>query len=101
MTIRRTDDPENPFLALACKAAALFGAGSRNPSGPAAMLPRQQAGHMTAIDPPVKVLIPPLHSRGRPHMRGGEADAAIPTKPGAHNWIEIAASALPPRNDNG
>jgi hypothetical protein len=36
MTIGRTDDPENPALAMALEAASLFGFGSRNPSGPAA-----------------------------------------------------------------
>src|SRR5258706_11315462 len=56
MTIGRTDDPENPFGSTAPEAAALFGAGSRIPSGPAAMLPRQQAGHMIAIDPIVAIL---------------------------------------------
>jgi hypothetical protein len=55
MTIGRTDDPVNPALAMALEAASLFGSGSRNPSGPAASVPRQQAGHMTAIDPPVRI----------------------------------------------
>jgi hypothetical protein len=41
MTIGRTDDPENPFGATAIKAAFVFGAGSRTPSGPAVMVPRQ------------------------------------------------------------
>ena len=52
---------------LACtafEAATLFGAGSRNPSGPADMMPRQQAGHMIAIDPPVRILIYALASEG-------------------------------------
>src|SRR5271165_5420026 len=52
MTIGRTEDPENPSLAPAFVAASLFGAGPRNPSGPADMVPRQQAGHMPAIDHP-------------------------------------------------
>ena len=69
MTIGRTDDPVNPTLAMALEAASLFGIGSRNPSGPAASVPRQQAGHMTAIEPPVGLLIFLLHPRGRPHMR--------------------------------
>jgi hypothetical protein len=42
MTIGRTDDPENPLVAPACEVASVFGAGSRTPSGPAVMLPRQQ-----------------------------------------------------------
>jgi hypothetical protein len=64
MTIGRTDDPENPSRATAFEAASLFGAGSRIPSGPAAMLPRQQAGHMIAIDPIVGILDFSLASRG-------------------------------------
>jgi hypothetical protein len=51
MTIGRTDDPENPFRVSALKAAGLFGAGSRTPSGPAVMMPRQQAGHMIEVVP--------------------------------------------------
>jgi hypothetical protein len=42
MTIGRTDDPENPISVPAFEAAKLFGAGSRIPSGPADMVPRQQ-----------------------------------------------------------
>ena len=57
MTIGRTDDPENPISVPAFEAAKMFGAGSRTPSGPAVMVPRQQAGHMIAIDPPVRILI--------------------------------------------
>jgi hypothetical protein len=64
MTIGRADDPENPFSVPAFEAAKLFGAGSRNPSGPADMVPRQQAGHMLAIDPPVKILNEALASEG-------------------------------------
>src|SRR5277367_4626723 len=64
MTIGRTDDPENPISVPAFEAAKLFGAGSRNPSGPADMVPRQQAGHMRAIDPPVKILFEALASEG-------------------------------------
>src|ERR1041385_6004971 len=63
MTIGRTGDPENPFEVSAFEAVGLFGAGSRNPSGPAVMMPRQQAGHMIAIDPPVRTLSFALESR--------------------------------------
>jgi hypothetical protein len=42
MTIGRTDDPESPSRVSAFKAARLFGTGSRNPSGPAVTVPRQQ-----------------------------------------------------------
>ncbi len=68
MTIGRTEDPQNPLRAMAFEAASLFGCGSRIPSGPAVMVPRQQAAHMIAIDPNVGPLIFPLHQRGRPHM---------------------------------
>ena len=71
MTIGRTDDPENPLRVSAFEAAGLFGAGSRTPSGPAVMPPRQQAGHMIAIDILVKVLSLLLNPRGRPHMHEG------------------------------
>ena len=64
MTIGRTDDPENPISVPAFEAAKLFGTGSRTPSGPADMVPRQQAGHMLAIDPPVKILNEALASKG-------------------------------------
>ena len=64
MTIGRTDDPENPLTPMALEAAKLFGAGSRNPSGPADIVPRQQAGHMLAIDPPVRILFEALASEG-------------------------------------
>jgi hypothetical protein len=63
MTIGRTDDPENPFSVSAFEAAGLFGAGSRNPSGPAVMMPRQQAGHIVAFDPPVRILNEALESK--------------------------------------
>src|SRR5271156_3419467 len=55
MTIGRTDDPKNPISVPAFEAAKLFGSGSRNPSGPADMVPRQKAGHMLAIDPHVRI----------------------------------------------
>src|SRR5450631_2480746 len=71
MTIGRTDDPENPPDSPAFEAATLFGTGSRTPSGPADIVPRQQAGHMIAIDPPVKISSKLLHPRGRPHMSAG------------------------------
>src|SRR5271157_2282373 len=64
MTIGRTDDPGNPLGAKACEAAFMFGTGSRTPSGPAVMAPRQQAGHIIAIDPPVRFLIFSLAPKG-------------------------------------
>ena len=76
MTIGRTDDPENPFRVSAFEAAGLFGAGSRNPSGPAVIMPRQQAGHMIAIDLPVRLLIFPLASEG-PSTHGVEGEMKL------------------------
>src|ERR1700723_3242187 len=64
MTIGRTDDPENPISVPAFEAAKLFGTGSRTPSGPADMAPRQQAGHMLALDLPVSILLRTLASKG-------------------------------------
>lgn len=64
MTIGRTHDPENPLRTTACKAASLLGTGSRTPSGPAVMAPRQQAGHMIAIDPPARFIDFALASEG-------------------------------------
>jgi hypothetical protein len=60
----RTDDPENPISVPAFEAAKLFGAGSRTPSGPAVSVPRQQAGHMLALDTSVRILIEALASEG-------------------------------------
>jgi transposase-like protein len=37
------------------------------------LMPRQQAGHMIAIDPPVKFLNLLLRPRGRPHMNADTA----------------------------
>src|SRR6202046_1676580 len=64
MTIGRTDDPENPFRVSAFEAAGLFGIGSRTSSGPAVMMPRQQAGHMIAVDPTVRILTFALEPKG-------------------------------------
>ena len=64
MTIGRIDDPENPLEPVALEVIGLFGAGSRIPSGPAVMMPRQQAGHMIAVDPPVRILTFALESKG-------------------------------------
>ena len=44
-TNRHKPDARNGSL----DAVSLFGAGSRNPSGPAVAKPRKQAGHMTAL----------------------------------------------------
>src|SRR5580692_5148203 len=76
MTIGRTDDPENPISVPAFEAAKLFGTGSRTPSGPADMVPRQQAGHMLAFDTPVRILLETLAFEGRPHMHAETHSAA-------------------------
>jgi hypothetical protein len=69
MTIGRIDDPENPLKPVAIEVVGLFGIGSRIPSGPAVIVPRQQAEHMIAIDPPVRILSSKLlNPTGRPHM---------------------------------
>ena len=70
MTIGRTDDPEIPLEPVALEAAGLFGTGSRTPSGPAAMLPRFQAGHMIAVEPPVRILSEALEPKGPFFNRG-------------------------------
>ena len=41
---------------------------SRNPSGPAAVMPHQEAGHMTAVEPPPNLPAVHLNPAGRPHM---------------------------------
>ena len=68
MTIGRTDDPENPLEPVALEAAGLFGTGSRTPSGPAVIVPRQQAEHMIAVNRPSEFSSKFLNPRGRPHM---------------------------------
>src|SRR3974390_1139255 len=67
MTIGRTDDPENPVSVPAFEAAKLFGTGSRTPSGPADMVPHQQAGHMLAIDTPARISTRSSCIRGAVH----------------------------------
>src|SRR3954447_26184117 len=69
MTIGRTDDPENPFRATALEAALLFGAGLRNPSGPADMLPRRQGR---------------THDRNRPSRQNSHFSSCI--RGAVHTW---------------
>jgi hypothetical protein len=64
MTIGQTENPETPSPPMAFEAAGLFGTGSRIPSGPAAGAPRQQAGHMIAVELVVRLLDFPLASKG-------------------------------------
>ena len=82
MTIGRTDDPENPISVPAFEAAKLFGTGSRTPSGPADMVPRQQAGHMLAFDTPVRILLETLASEGpSTHARRNTLYVQVRTRP--------------------
>lgn len=64
----RTEDPGNPRHSMALEVEVLFLSGSRNPSGPAVIAPRQQTGHMIAVDPHVGFLVNAFELRGRPHM---------------------------------
>jgi hypothetical protein len=82
MTIGRTDDPENPISVPAFEAAKLFGTGSRTPSGPADMVPRQQAGHMLAFDTPVRILLETLASEGPSTHARRNTVLATPQRPG-------------------
>ena len=71
MTIGRTDDPGNPQLATAGQPGrVIVWAGSRNPSGPAAMSPRPK-GRTHDCNRPTRQFASTLllHPRGRPHMR--------------------------------
>jgi hypothetical protein len=73
MTIGRIDDPESPLEPVALEAARLFGTGSRIPSGPAVMMPRQQAEHMIAVDPRVRILFEALEPKG-PSTHGSTSE---------------------------
>ena len=96
MTIGRTDDPENPLCGMAFEAASLFGTGSRTPSGPAVMAPHEQAGHMIAIDLPVRLTFL-LHPRGRPHMprRAAPSLNVLSVSPGQAVWTVELDSRMP------
>src|SRR5271157_5279069 len=87
MTIGRTEDPENPSLAPAFVAASLFGAGPRNPSGPADM-GAASTGRTHARNRPPVTLIFLLHSRGRPHMR-------VPHRPAFASGFCVMAGLVP------
>src|SRR5674476_307634 len=50
--------------------------GSRKSSGPAVIVPHQQAGHMTAADQIVRCCKKALANRGRPHMTRWSTKAA-------------------------
>src|ERR1035437_3946877 len=93
MTIGRTDGSEHPFRATSFKAASLFGTGSRTPSGPAVMAPRQQAGHMIAIDPPVRLLNFALASEG-PSTHGTEGARKTRSRPARYGFGQMRFSLI-------
>src|SRR5487761_2466409 len=115
MTIGRADDPGNPSIAPALEAATVFGSGSRNPAGTAAMMPRQQAGPMIAFDPCVGFLAFALESRGpstlawgpgRPigsprticvHRRASVVPFALPGQARWLGWRDLAPAPRLPR----
>jgi hypothetical protein len=68
--IGRTDERQNPCWPVVYieDAAHLFGCLSRNLSRPAVVIPRKQAGHTTAFEPPSIFARSYLNSRGRPRM---------------------------------
>jgi hypothetical protein len=60
MAIGRTDEWQKiRLIHRQYNAVQMFGYHSRNLSGPAAMMPRQQAEHMTAVEPPPSLHIDP------------------------------------------
>jgi len=73
-------------------AADLFGCHSRNPSGPAAMTPRQKAGHMTAFEPPPNSRCIDLESRAVPHMTRVEVMSRVAGRQlsSVAGWIDEA-----------
>ena len=64
MTIGRTDDPENPFGAQAFQSRRSVWDWIADPIWASGHEPRQQAVHMIAVEPPVRILILPLASEG-------------------------------------
>jgi hypothetical protein len=62
MTIGRTDDPEIPLPAQAFEAAEGVWDWIADPIWASGHEPHKQAGHMIAVDPPVRILIFPLAS---------------------------------------
>jgi hypothetical protein len=64
LTIGRTEDPENPSAATAFRGRKLVWDWIADPIWASGHLPREQAEHMIAVDPPVKILILPLASEG-------------------------------------
>jgi hypothetical protein len=68
MLIGRTDDPQNPCRVAAFEVTDPFGCGSRNPSGPAVIVPRQIGRTHDRFSHQIRFFSQtPLHSKGRPH----------------------------------
>src|SRR5258707_15083162 len=69
MAIGRPEDQQSPYGDKRASTPSLcLGADPRNPSGPAVIAPRQQAGHMTACDRLLECCKKRLRDGGRPHM---------------------------------
>ena len=86
MLIGRTDDPQSPCRVAAFEVALPFGRGSRNPSGPAAVMPhhkgRTHDRHRTGS---VLLQKKPLHPEGRPHTPYACSPSRGPTPAQAPN----------------
>jgi hypothetical protein len=64
MTIGRTDDPENPVSVTASRSRRTVWDWIADPIWASGHAPRQQAGHMNAVDPPVRLLANALEPKG-------------------------------------
>jgi hypothetical protein len=64
MTIGRTEDPENPFGAQALQGRIRVWDWIADPIWASGCEPHQQAEHMIAVDPLVRILLFPLASKG-------------------------------------
>jgi hypothetical protein len=97
MMIGRTDERQNPLIPMAGDhmPLSLFGCRSRNPSGPAVMTPRQQAGHMTAFEPKSDSAKSYLNPTGRPHrvLPNTAIDPHIKRHLVQSNWPNLLADA--------
>ena len=70
MAFGRAGRGSTPEFRWPSEAVCPFGTRARNPSRPAAAVPRHKAGHTTATAPNARNLPnTPLHQRGRPHTR--------------------------------
>jgi hypothetical protein len=68
MLIGRADDPQNPRRVAAFEVTNPFGCGSRNPSGPAVIVPASNRPDTRPLFAPDQIFSKTLlHSKGRPH----------------------------------